>query len=113
MLSILWRFRAKAHKGVEFNRTYSSTGEWAELFGRSREYQGTSLLQDVSDPLVFVVIDRWASQHAFSQFKEQFGSDYRRLDERCTDLTDEEILIGMFQDEALTTPMQWGTDLAL
>ncbi len=106
MLSIIWRFRAKPHKSVEFQRTYRSTGPWAELFGRSPEYWGTVLLRDVSDPLVFVVIDRWASEQAFSQFKEQFGGEYERLDERCTDLTDEETSIGVFQDEVLGAPTE-------
>ncbi len=113
MLSVIWRFRAKPHKSVEFQQTYSSAGKWAELFGRSPEYRGTVLLQDVSDPLGFVVIDRWASQHAFSQFKEQFGGDYQRLDERCIELTDEETRIGVFQDEVLITPMEAEGDPAL
>ena len=113
MLSIIWRFRAKPHKSVEFQRTYSSTGQWAELFGRSPEYHGTVLLQDVSDPLVFGVIDRWASQHAFSQFKERFGSEYERLDQRCAELTDEETRIGVFQDEVASAPMESGSDPAL
>ena len=101
MLRIIWRFRAKPHKSVEFQRTYSWKGPWAKLFGQSPEYQGTILLQDVSDPHAFVVIDRWASQDSFNRFREQFGPDYQRLDEQCRDLTDDETLIGVFQDEVI------------
>jgi quinol monooxygenase YgiN len=71
------------------------------LFGRSPEYQGTILLEDVSDPLSFVVIDRWVSQDSFTRFRQQFGPDYERLDEQCTELTDEETLVGIFRDEVM------------
>jgi hypothetical protein len=101
MLRIIWQFRAKPSKLNEFRRAYSWKGPWAKLFGRSPEYQGTIMLEEVSDPLVFVVIDRWASQDSFTRFREQFGPDYRHLDEQCNDLTDEEKLIGIFHDEAV------------
>jgi len=71
------------------------------LFGRSPEYQGTILLEDVSDPLSFVVIDRWVSQDSFTRFRQQFGPDYERLDEQCTELTEEETLVGIFRDEVM------------
>ena len=101
MLRIIWRFRAKPNKSDDFQRIYSWKGRWAKLFGRSAEYQGTILLQDVSDPLVFVVIDRWASQDSFTRFRQQFGPDYEHLDEQCNELTDEETLIGLFHDEVV------------
>ena len=65
MLRIIWRFRAKAKRVDEFRNVYGWKGRWAKLFGRSPEYQGTILLQDISDPLVFIVIDRWASADSF------------------------------------------------
>jgi quinol monooxygenase YgiN len=101
MLRIIWRFRAKPNKSDEFLLVYSWKGQWAKLFGRSVEYQGTILLQDISDPLLFIVIDRWASKDSFTRFREQFGPDYERLDEQCNDLTDEENLIGLFHDEVV------------
>ena len=101
MLRIIWRFRAKRHKTSEFCRIYSWKGPWAKLFGRSSEYQGTILLQDDTDPLVFVVIDRWALRDSFARFRNEFGPDYETLDEQCTELTDEETLIGLFHDEVV------------
>ena len=99
MSRIIWRFRVKPDKLDEFQRVYSWKGRWARLFGRSPEYQGTILLPDVSDPLVFVVIDRWASEGSFDRFRLQFGPDYEHLDQQCEELTDEETLIGVFRDE--------------
>jgi quinol monooxygenase YgiN len=101
MLRVIWRFRAKPNKSDEFQRIYSWKGQWAKLFGKSAEYQGTILLQDLSDPLVFIVIDRWASQDSFVRFRQQFESEYERLDTQCNDLTDEETLLGLFHDEVV------------
>ncbi|HEY4901003.1 MAG TPA: antibiotic biosynthesis monooxygenase [Terriglobales bacterium] len=101
MLRIIRRFRAKPNKSDEFRRVYSWKGRWAKLFGRSAEYQGTILLQDASDPLVFVVIDRWASPDSFTRFRQLFGPDYEHLDKQCEELTDEETLIGLFHDEVV------------
>lgn len=99
MLRIIWRFRAKPSKAEDFRRIYSWKGKWAKLFGRSPEYQGTILLQDSADPLVYVVIDRWAAADSFARFRQQFGPDYEYLDQQCKDLTEEETLIGVFNDE--------------
>ena len=101
MLRIIWRFRAKAKRVDEFRNVYGWKGRWAKLFGRSPEYQGTILLQDISDPLVFIVIDRWASADSFMRFQQLFRPDYEDLDQQCNELTDEEMLIGNFQDEAV------------
>jgi hypothetical protein len=101
VLRIIWRFRVKPDKSNDFQRIYSWKGRWAKLFGLSPEYQGTILLQEVSDPLTFVVIDRWALRDSFTRFREQFGCEYQRLDEECKELTDDETLVGMFHDELI------------
>jgi hypothetical protein len=101
MLRIIWRFRAKEKRVDEFRNVYGWKGKWANLFGRSPEYQGTILLQDTSDPLVFIVIDRWASADSFARFQQLFRPDYESLDQKCNDLTDEETRIGDFMDEAV------------
>ena len=101
MLRIIWRFRAKEERVDEFRNVYGWKGKWAKLFGRSPEYQGTILLQDISDPLVFIVIDRWASPDSFTRFQKLFRPDYEDLDKQCNELTDEEMLIGNFLDEAV------------
>jgi hypothetical protein len=101
VLRIIWRFRAKAKRVDEFRNVYGWKGKWAKLFGRSPEYQGTILLQDIEDPLVFIVIDRWASSDSFARFQQLFRPDYEALDQQCNDLTDEETRIGDFMDEAV------------
>lgn len=99
MIRIVWRFKAKPEKAQEFLDVYSWKGKWAKLFGRSPHYQGTILLQDISEPLTFLVIDRWATKEAFPRFRQQFGPDYDDLDQQCMALTEEETHIGTFNDE--------------
>jgi antibiotic biosynthesis monooxygenase len=101
MLLILWQFRANPARTADFRRTYSGQGEWAKLFSRDSDYRGTVLLQDTDDPLVFVVIDRWAKRDSFQSFRAQFGPEYEHLDEQCRELTDAETLLGIFTDEAM------------
>ena len=99
MLRIIWRFRAKSARVNEFLRNYGGDGAWVKLFERSEGYRGSVLLQDTSDPLVFVVIDGWARSDSFQLFRQQFGPDYEQLDRQCLELTEEEALIGHFRDK--------------
>jgi quinol monooxygenase YgiN len=98
MMHIIWRFRAKPDQVEHFRRVYARDGAWAKLFSHSPEYQGTILLQDASDSLLFVVIDRWSTSESFAGFRQRYGVEYELLDQQCLDLTDEEILIGHFTE---------------
>ena len=100
MIRIVWRFKARPEKAQEFLNAYSWKGKWAMLFGHSPDYQGTILLRDTTAPLTFLVIDRWANVEAFPRFRHEFGAEYDRLDQQCTELTEEETLIGTFSDES-------------
>ena len=44
MIEILWEFVVHEDKKEEFERHYSPQGTWAQLFGRSPAYHGTTLL---------------------------------------------------------------------
>jgi len=94
----LWEFRIRPDRRDEFERHYGPGGTWANLFRRSRGYLGTLLLRDEADPSRFVTIDRWENAETYRAFREHFSDDYRRLDERCEDLTVDERLIGEFAE---------------
>jgi quinol monooxygenase YgiN len=96
MTFTIWRFRTKPDRVEEFRRVYGSDGDWAKLFRRSPEYQGTQLLQDVAEERTFLVIDRWAGGDSFDRFRQEFGKEYEELDRRCLELTEEETRIGVF-----------------
>ena len=97
-MHIIWGFRAKPDRVEQLRRAYGCDGDWAKLFARSPEYQGTLLLQDADDPLLFVVIDRWNNLDSFRSFHQQFRQEYEALDQQCLSLTDEETLIGNFTE---------------
>ena len=99
MFCVIWQFRVKPHRLEEFVAHYSAKGSWAQLFARSSEYQGTELLRDALNPLVFVTIDRWKSQVAFNVFKNEFAADYRQLDRECESLTEQEQNIGCYHTD--------------
>lgn len=91
---IVWEFHVPAEKRAAFVRRYSSDGDWAELFRRSSEYQGTELLADDTDPERFYTIDRWAASGAWERFQEVHAADYAALDKRCEGLTRTERRLG-------------------
>ncbi len=99
MLHIIWRFRVRHDRLNDFVARYNANGAWATLFARSPDYRGTQLLQDVADPPSFLTIDRWTSQQAFDNFKQEFAAEYLALDCDCESLTEEEVKVGIFTDQ--------------
>ena len=63
----------------------------------ARATLGTELLQRSDDPREYLVLDRWASGAAYDAFRTRFSSEYRRLDRRFEELTEEEVFLGTFE----------------
>lgn len=97
MIHIVWEFRVRAGMEPEFERRYSSTGDWARLFARGKGYEGTTLVRDSADPRRYLVIDDWKDAAAFAAFKQALGTEYAALDADCERLTEAEIHIGTFE----------------
>jgi hypothetical protein len=94
MYTIIWEFTVAPEQRAEFVRRYASDGDWARLFSRSSEWQGTSLLADEKNSTHFFTVDRWASPGAWDRFKAIHIADYDALDRSCDGLTLEEKRIG-------------------
>jgi heme-degrading monooxygenase HmoA len=94
---LLWRFRPRMGQESEFERAYGPSGEWAHLFHRGDGYLGTELLQRSDDSREYLTLDRWASRVAYEAFRVRWSSEYRRLDHRLEELTEEETLLGAFE----------------
>ena len=94
MYLILWQFEVAPEKRAEFVRCYSSDGDWAQLFSRSVEWQGTELLVVEGDARSFFTIDRWTTPGAWERFKAIHAADYDALDRKCEGLTLSEQRIG-------------------
>ncbi len=97
MYIILWEFQVKADTRAEFESAYASNGTWAELFKKSPNYLGTELLHDENDSSRYLTIDRWVSKGAYEAFRSQWKTDYAQLDEACTELTERESLLGVWE----------------
>ena len=97
MYVVLWRFRSLSGLEREFERAYGPSGEWTRLFQQGVGYLGTELLKRSDDPREYLAMDRWASGAAYEAFLSRFSSEYRRLDQRMEELTEEEVCVGSFE----------------
>jgi heme-degrading monooxygenase HmoA len=94
---VLWRFRPQKDRESEFERAYGPSGEWTRLFGGGEGYLGSDLLRRSDDTREYLVLDRWASRAAYEAFRARFSSEYRQLDSRLEELTEEEAPMGTFE----------------
>ena len=94
---VLWRFRPRGGQESEFERAYGPSGDWAHLFRSGDGYLGTELLQRSGDPREYLTLDHWTSRAAYEAFRARWSSEYRRLDHRLGELTEEETLLGAFE----------------
>ena len=97
MYVVLWRFRPLVGRESEFERAYGPCGEWAQLFRHGDGYLGTDLLRHSDDPGEYLALDRWASRAAYEAFRAHWSSEYRRLDHRLGELTEEDTFLGAFE----------------
>ena len=97
MYVVLWRFRPRVGQESEFERAYGPSGEWAQLFRRGDGYLGTELLRRSDGSREYLAVDRWVSRAAYEAFRARRSNEYRRLDHRLEELTEEETPLGAFQ----------------
>ena len=94
---VLWRFRPLVGQESEFERAYGPSGDWAHLFRSGDGYLGTELLQRSDNSREYLTLDRCASRAAYKAFRARWSREYRRLDHRLEELTEEETLLGAFE----------------
>ena len=92
----LWEFHVHRLSQAEFERFYGPEGAWVTLFRESPGYIETLLLQDRSQPLRYITIDRWESLEAYRTFRSEFSRQYDELDRLCQGLTTQETPLGEF-----------------
>jgi heme-degrading monooxygenase HmoA len=96
-LAILWSFDVAPGRVADFERLYGPDGDWARLFSRSPDYQGTELLRDALRPGRYLTIDRWTTAAAFEVFKRDWKAEYEVLDRPGEALTTSETPVGVFE----------------
>jgi heme-degrading monooxygenase HmoA len=98
VIQFVWEFIAREDKVPEFERHYSSTGAWANLFRKSGGFQGTQLLRDAENSRRYVTIDRWESFEAHIAMRGRFAEEWEELDRVCEAFTEVEKRIGAFEE---------------
>jgi heme-degrading monooxygenase HmoA len=97
MYIVIWEYHVQPEKQTEFEKMYSSTSAWAELFQKSAGYLGTELSLDETNPRRYLTIDRWESPEEYETFQTRWKIEYSALDAQCAGLTESESCIGKFQ----------------
>lgn len=97
MVVIVWEFRVRLDRLVDFERIYGPDGDWDRLFKTATGFIGTELLRDRDDHSRFFTIDTWSSQADFEAFVAARGAEYASIDARAETLTESEERIGAFE----------------
>jgi hypothetical protein len=97
MLQIIWEYRVLPENREMFENFYGAEGDWAQLFRRSAEFRGTTLLRDPAVAGRYLTIDSWTEAAAFERFIEAHGTEYKLLDAQCEGLTAYEMKVGAFE----------------
>jgi heme-degrading monooxygenase HmoA len=99
VVQFVWEFVAREDKVKEFERYYSGSGLWAELFRKNAGFRGTKMLRDSENPRRYLTIDRWDTFEAHIAMRAKFEAEYGDLDRACEALTETERRIGVFEEE--------------
>jgi heme-degrading monooxygenase HmoA len=83
MYQVIWELKVKFKDRDKFEEFYQSKGEWVKFFSKSPDYQGTDILESGEGDNVFLVIDEWSSEEAFSEFVKARKAEYDLLEEKA------------------------------
>jgi heme-degrading monooxygenase HmoA len=95
MIAILWTYEVKPEARERFEAVYRSSGDWAELFGRSDGYLGTELFRGPEG--AYLTVDRWRAEADFEAFLAVHRTDYEALDRTTEGWTLAERKIGVWE----------------
>ena len=92
----LWEFAVNPSRQKEFENHYGPGGSWARLFRMAPGYVATELLNDRSNPLRYITVDRWSSAEHWHDFRKRYAKEYEALDQECEGFTTYEASLGEF-----------------
>jgi len=96
----VWEFFTTPEARAQFEAAYGPNGAWIKLFRAAPGYIESILLQDTSNPLRYITIDRWESAAAHASFRSRFSKQYDAIDRHCLEFTVRENLVGEFTEES-------------
>jgi heme-degrading monooxygenase HmoA len=97
LVQFVWEFVVRSDKVGEFERHYSATGTWAELFRKSPGYRETLLLRDVRQPNRYLTLDRWDDIESRQAMRQKSAREYEEIDRMCEAFTETEKDLGVFK----------------
>ena len=83
MFKVIWELKVKFKERGKFEQFYDPKGEWVKFFSKSPDYQGTDVLDSGEGDGIFLVIDEWSMEEAFSEFVKSRKADYDLLEEKA------------------------------
>lgn len=96
VFAYIWEFRVKEQHVDAFEHAYGPNGQWVQLFKKGLGYIATELHRDRTDASRFITVDYWISKEARDNFKKQYVTEFKKLDEQFEQFTESEKLIGDF-----------------
>ena len=92
----MWEFQVRAGMEEHFERVYGSDGDWARFFKQDEAYIETELIHDLKAGRTYITLDFWTSQKAYGEFRKRHLAEYKALDQKCEEMTENEREIGRF-----------------
>jgi len=83
MFQVIWELKVKFKEREKFEAFYDPKGEWVKFFSKAIGYEGTEILESGEGDNVFLVIDEWESEEAFSEYVKSRKADYDLLEEKA------------------------------
>jgi len=83
MFQVIWELKVKFKEREKFDQFYDPKGDWVKFFSKSPDYMGTDVLESGEGDGIFLVIDEWQSEEAFTEFVKSRKSDYDLLEEKA------------------------------
>jgi len=93
---IMFEFQVREGMEKRFKQGYGATGDWARLFRQDESYIATELVLELHAKRTYLTLDFWTSQKAYDAFRKRHFAEYRGLDQKCEEMTENEREIGKF-----------------
>jgi heme-degrading monooxygenase HmoA len=107
VISVMFEYEVEEGARADFERVYSSEGDWARFFRSGVGYLGTELHASVGESRAagsegdarrrFLVVDRWTTQEAYADFLAAHAAEYERRSQAAESLYVSETRIGSFE----------------
>jgi quinol monooxygenase YgiN len=83
MFQIIWELKVKFKEREKFEQLYDTKGEWVKFFSKSPDYLGTDVFESGEKDGIFLVIDEWNSEEAFTEYVKTRKTEYDLLEEKA------------------------------